>query len=86
MGVICVQVPLAVAAAILTESTLSFLGFGIQPPNVSWGSMLAESRGAVGTHLSYLVYAPGLAILLSVLAVNFVGNGLRDALDPESAL
>ncbi len=43
--------------------------------------MLAQSRGAVGTDLAYLVYAPGLAILLTVLTVNFVGNGLRDALD-----
>ena len=84
VGVICVQAPLAVAAAILTESTLSFLGFGIQPPAVSWGSMLAQSRGAVGTHLTYLVYSPGLAILVTVLAVNFVGNGLRDAFDPQS--
>ena len=72
---------LAVGAAILSESALSFLGFGIQPPAVSWGNMLAQSRGAVGTDLSYLVYAPGFAILLTVLAVNFVGNGLRDALD-----
>jgi len=86
VGVICVQAPLAVAAAILTESTLSFLGFGIEPPAVSWGSMLAQSRGAVGTHLAYLVYSPGLAILVTVLAVNFVGNGLRDAFDPASAI
>lgn len=84
IGVICVYAPLAIGAAILTESTLSFLGFGIQPPSVSWGAMLAQSRGAVGTRLSYLVYAPGLAILVTVLAVNFVGNGLRDAFDPES--
>ena len=84
IGPICVHVTLAVGAAILAESALSFLGFGIQPPSVSWGSMLAQSRGAVGTDLAYLVYAPGLAILVTVLAVNFVGNGLRDALDPQS--
>jgi peptide/nickel transport system permease protein len=46
--------------------------------------MLAQSKGAIGTPLAYLVYAPGLAILLTVLAVNFVGNGLRDAFDPQS--
>lgn len=81
LGPIWVHLTLAVGAAILSESALSFLGFGIQPPAVSWGNMLAQSRGAVGTDLSYLVYAPGFAILLTVLAVNFVGNGLRDALD-----
>ena len=75
---------LAAGAAILAESALSFLGFGIQPPAVSWGNMLSQSRGAVGTDMAYLVYAPGLAILLTVLAVNFVGNGLRDALDPQT--
>ncbi len=84
VGPICVHLTLAAGAAILAESALSFLGFGIQPPTVSWGNMLAQSRGAVGTDLSYLVYAPGVAILLTVLAVNFVGNGLRDALDPQT--
>jgi peptide/nickel transport system permease protein len=73
-----------VGAAILAESALSFLGFGLQPPAVSWGAMLGQSRGAVGTPLAYLVYAPGVAILVTVLAVNFVGNGLRDAFDPRS--
>ena len=84
VGPIFVHLTLAAGAAILAESALSFLGFGIQPPAVSWGNMLAQSRGTVGTSLSYLVYAPGLAILLTVLAVNFVGNGLRDALDPQT--
>jgi peptide/nickel transport system permease protein len=84
LGPICVHLALAAGAAILSESALSFLGFGIQPPAVSWGNMLSQSRGAVGTELAYLVYAPGLAILLIVLAVNFVGNGLRDALDPTT--
>ena len=84
VGPICVHLTLAAGAAILAESALSFLGFGIQPPAVSWGNMLNQSRGAVGTSLSYLVYAPGLAILVTVLAVNFVGNGLRDALDPQT--
>jgi peptide/nickel transport system permease protein len=84
VGPICVHLTLASGAAILSESALSFLGFGIQPPAVSWGNMLAQSRGAVGTELAYLVYAPGLAILVTVLAVNFVGNGLRDALDPHT--
>ena len=85
IGPICVNITLAVGTAILTESALSFLGFGLQPPAVSWGTMLAQSRGAVGTRLAYLVYSPGLAILVTVLAVNFVGNGLRDAFDPASS-
>lgn len=81
MGPIIVYVTLAVAAAILTESTLSFLGFGIQPPTPTWGNMLAEAR-VLFRAASWLVYFPGLMILLTVLAVNFLGDGLRDALDP----
>jgi peptide/nickel transport system permease protein len=84
IGIIAVHATLVVGGAILAESALSFLGFGLQPPAVSWGAMLGQSKGAVGTPLAYLVYAPGLAILLTVLAVNFVGNGLRDAFDPRS--
>jgi peptide/nickel transport system permease protein len=84
IGPIAVNTTLVVGLAILTESTLSFLGFGVQPPTVSWGNMLAQSEGAVGTQLAYLVYFPGLAILVTVLAVNFLGDGMRDAFDPQS--
>jgi peptide/nickel transport system permease protein len=84
IGPIAVNTTLVVGLAILTESTLSFLGFGVQPPTVSWGNMLAQSEGAVGTDTAYLVYFPGLAILLTVLAVNFLGDGMRDAFDPQS--
>ncbi|HEV2369425.1 MAG TPA: ABC transporter permease [Acidimicrobiales bacterium] len=84
IGPIVVNTTLVVGYAILTESTLSFLGFGIQPPSVSWGNMLAQSEGSVGTPTAYLVYFPGLFILLTVLAVNFLGDGLRDAFDPQS--
>src|SRR5436190_629024 len=62
----------------------SILGFGIQPPAVSWGTMLNQSEGAVGTPQAYLIYFPGLALLVTVLAVNFLGDGLRDAFDPQS--
>jgi len=84
IGPIVVNTTLVVGYAILTESVLSFLGFGIQPPAVSWGSMLAQSEGSVGTSTAYLVYFPGLFILVTVLAVNFLGDGLRDAFDPQS--
>jgi peptide/nickel transport system permease protein len=84
IGPIMVDATLAVAAAIITESTLSFLGFGVQPPSTSWGKMLSDAEGYVGTKKAYLLYFPGLAILLTVLAVNFLGDGLRDAFDPQS--
>jgi peptide/nickel transport system permease protein len=80
-GVIIVNVTLTVAIAILTESLLSFLGFGIQPPTPTWGNMLDDGRSLM-TIAGWLVWFPGLAILLVVLCVNFLGDGLRDALDP----
>jgi len=84
IGPIVVNATLAVATAIIVESTLSFLGFGVQPPKTSWGNMLSNAEGYVGTSRAYLLYFPGLAILLTVLAVNFLGDGLRDAFDPQS--
>jgi peptide/nickel transport system permease protein len=81
LGVIIVNITLTVALAILTESLLSFLGFGIQPPTPSWGNMLEDGRGLM-TLAGWLVWFPGLAILVTVLCVNFLGDGLRDALDP----
>jgi peptide/nickel transport system permease protein len=83
LGVIVVNLTLTVAGAILLESTLSFLGLGIQPPTPTWGNMLAGSKGYVQI-APWLVWFPGLAILLTVLCVNFLGDGLRDALDPAT--
>ncbi|MBN9613669.1 MAG: ABC transporter permease [Actinobacteria bacterium] len=83
-GVITVNVSLAVAAAIITESTLSFLGFGVQPPESSWGNMLSQAAGLLGTAQVYLLIFPGAFILVTVLAVNFIGDGLRDAFDPHT--
>ncbi len=85
LGPIIVNVTLAVAEAILIESVLSFLGFGIQPPTPTWGNMLAESRD-LATTAPWLVWFPGLCILLTVLCVNFFGDGLRDAFDPTQQL
>jgi ABC-type dipeptide/oligopeptide/nickel transport system permease subunit len=81
VGPVVVNLTLTVAAAILLESSLSFLGLGIQPPTPTWGNMLAGSKGYVQT-APWLVWFPGLMILITVLCVNFVGDGLRDALDP----
>ena len=80
-GPIIVNVTLGVALAILTESLLSFLGFGIQPPTPSWGNMVDSGAETMLTE-PWLVWFPGLMILVTVLAVNFLGDGLRDALDP----
>ena len=85
MGPIVVAVTLSVAAAILNESVLSFFGFGIEPPTPSWGNMLAESRNLI-TAAPWLLWFPGLMILITVLCVNFLGDGLRDALDPHQQL
>jgi peptide/nickel transport system permease protein len=82
LGPIIVNATLVVAEAILVESTLSFLGFGIQPPTASWGNLLSN---AISTTQDYwwLTVFPGAVIFLTVLAVNFMGDGLRDALDPR---
>lgn len=82
LGPITVAVTLGVAAAILTESALSFLGFGIQPPTPSWGNLLDSAQSAAITS-PWLVWFPGLLILATVLCVNYLGDGLRDALDPH---
>ncbi|HVV36083.1 MAG TPA: ABC transporter permease [Acidimicrobiales bacterium] len=84
IGPILVNATLAIAGAIITESTLSFLGFGIQIPDESWGHMLSSAEGNFSVH-THLLYFPGLMILLTVLCVNFLGDGLRDAFDPQSS-
>jgi peptide/nickel transport system permease protein len=81
-GPIIVNVTLGVALAILTESLLSFLGFGIQPPTPTWGNMVDKGAETMLTE-PWLVWFPGLMVLVTVLAVNFLGDGLRDALDPS---
>jgi peptide/nickel transport system permease protein len=85
VGLILVNATLVVAAAILVETTLSFLGFGIQPPTPSWGNLLTNSLANLEDEW-WLTLFPGLAIFSTVLAVNFLGDGLRDALDPRVAV
>jgi peptide/nickel transport system permease protein len=84
VGPIVVNTTLVVAAAILLESALSYLGLGVKPPAVSLGFMLSDAENFVGTKDAYLLYFPGLMLLLIVLCVNFLGDGLRDAFDPQS--
>jgi len=79
-----VQGTLGIATAILDAAALSFLGLGAQPPTPEWGSMLGSERNQVFT-APYLVFYPGLAIMLTVLSFNLLGDGLRDALDPRLA-
>jgi peptide/nickel transport system permease protein len=79
---IVVQATLDVANVIVLESTLSFLGLGIQPPTASWGNMLANAQSNLQTAWWAAVF-PGLCILITVLAINYIGDGLRDALDPN---
>lgn len=74
---------LSVATTIILESSLSFLGLGIQPPDISWGSMLTDGRDYMTTHW-WLSTFPGLAITITVLGIMFLGDWLRDVLDPKS--
>ncbi|MDI7249743.1 MAG: ABC transporter permease subunit, partial [Bacillota bacterium] len=84
MAPIVVASTLDLARAILTEASLSFLGVGVQQPIPSWGNMLNEAMSlTVLAHRPLLWLAPGLAVMIAVLSINFVGDGLRDALDPR---
>jgi peptide/nickel transport system permease protein len=82
MSPIIVQVSLGVGTAILIEASLSFLGLGVQPPTPAWGSMINQGRQFI-TMAWWMTAFPGLAIFLTVLAFNYVGDGLREAFDPR---
>jgi ABC-type dipeptide/oligopeptide/nickel transport system permease subunit len=83
---LAVVVTLLVASAILVESALSFLGYGVQPPTASWGNMLTDAQSlTILSRMPWLWLPPGLLIAFTVLAVNFVGDGLRDAVDPNQS-
>ncbi|MGE4422058.1 MAG: ABC transporter permease [Pseudodesulfovibrio sp.] len=82
MGPVLVSATLGVAGAILTESSLSFLGLGVQPPDASWGNILMEGKEVLGIAWWLSVF-PGLAILVTVLGYNLLGESLRDLLDPR---
>jgi peptide/nickel transport system permease protein len=80
---IIVAATLAFGGVIIAESALSFLGFGIMPPVPTWGNMLNEARNSPLQYLFVQALSPGFFIFITVLAVNFIGDGLRDALDPR---
>ena len=80
---IIVQASLSVAFAILAEASLSFLGLGIQPPQASWGSMINAGRGYL-QQAPWIVFGPGGALFVTVVGLNFVGDAVRDALDPRT--
>jgi peptide/nickel transport system permease protein len=82
LGLVIVAATLQVSAAILAESALSYLGFGVQPPTASWGNMLQNAQRYFRNDPGLAVY-PGLLIALTVSGVNFLGDGLRDAFDPR---
>ena len=82
MAPIIVQATLAVAGAILSTASLSFIGLGVQPPSPEWGAMLSGGRNYLRDAI-HLTLFPGLAIVITILALNLLGDGLRDALDPR---
>jgi peptide/nickel transport system permease protein len=82
VGPLIVLASLDIGGIIILESALSFLGLGVKPPTPSWGGMLADGRAYIRTY-PHIAIVPGLAITISVLAFNLVGDGLRDALDPH---
>jgi oligopeptide transport system permease protein len=82
LGPIIVYATLTVPAVMLQEAFLSFLGLGVQPPRASWGVLVNEGSGVMG-FFPWLVFFPGLALALTLFCLNFVGDGLRDALDPH---
>jgi peptide/nickel transport system permease protein len=82
LGPVVVLASLGVGSIIILESALSFLGLGIRPPNPSWGGILADGRAYI-VQYPHIAIAPGVMIVLTVLAFNFFGDGLRDALDPR---
>ena len=79
---IIASMTLAIPAMILAETSLSFLGLGLQPPTISWGVLLREAQNIRSIATAPWLFAPGVAVVLAVIALNFLGDGLRDAADP----
>ena len=82
MPLVLANTTLTVGSAIIAESTLSFLGLGVQPPTAEWGSMLGQGKNYIFS-ASYMTTFPGVAIFIAVLAFNLIGDGLQDIFDPH---
>ena len=82
IGPIIVAVTLGIPGAILFEATLAYIGVGVQPPRASWGSLIADGQGFIRSY-PHLTYLPGIAIATALICFTFLGDGLRDALDPK---
>jgi peptide/nickel transport system permease protein len=85
LGPIIVESTLEIGWAIMEESGLSFLGFGIRPPTPSWGNLLSNAQEHLTQH-PWLAIFPGIMIFITIISVNYIGDGLRDALDPHKVL
>jgi peptide/nickel transport system permease protein len=85
ISTVIVLLPLMIATTILTESALSYLSIGVQPPNASWGTVIDDGQQLLYTR-PIVAIAPGVMIVLTVLALNVLGDGVRDALDPRAKL
>ena len=83
LGPVIVYATLTVPSVMLTEAFLSFLGLGVQPPYASWGSLAAEGIKAIGIYPWQMIF-PGVTMALTLFSLNFLGDGLRDALDPQT--
>ena len=82
IGPLIVQITMGVGSCILAGSALSFIGLGVQPPVPEWGAMISDARSVMREHPTHALY-PGICVMISVLACNLLGDGLRDALDPR---
>jgi peptide/nickel transport system permease protein len=82
---VIVLLPLMIATTVLTEAALSFLGIGVQAPKASWGTIIGDGQNLLYTR-PWVAIAPGIMIVLTVLALNVLGDGIRDALDPRAKL
>jgi peptide/nickel transport system permease protein len=85
VSTVIVFLPLMIATTILTESALSFLSIGVQPPNVSWGTIISDGQDLLYSR-PWVSMSAGIMIVLTVLALNVLGDGVRDALDPRAKL
>ena len=85
LSTVIVMLPLMIATTILTEAALSFLSIGVQPPEASWGTIIDDGQDLLYTR-PWVAIAPGIMIVLTVLSLNVLGDGVRDALDPRAKL